>query len=148
VKFVRTRWQATGATIGALDDRQLGAAIRMLRLRRHWSWEDLATVARSSRSVVPRIESGHVDGVGIDRTRRIAAALDARASVDLRWRGGELARLLDQRHAAMQDRLAARLTRFAGWQCVAEARSRRTASVGRSTCSPGTSSVRPCSSSN
>ncbi|HXQ95398.1 MAG TPA: helix-turn-helix transcriptional regulator [Candidatus Acidoferrales bacterium] len=104
-----------------MDDQQFGTAIRTLRLRRRWRQEDLARAAHASRSVVSRIERGHVDGVGIERTRRIAAALEARVSVDLRWRGGEIARLLDQRHAAMQEGLAARLGRLVGWQFVAEA---------------------------
>jgi transcriptional regulator with XRE-family HTH domain len=104
-----------------VDDQQFGAAIRALRLRRRWRQEDLATAARCSRSAVSRIERGHLDAVGLGTTRRIAGALDARAVFDLRWRGGELARLLDQRHAAMQDLLAGRLRRLAGWQFVAEA---------------------------
>ena len=104
-----------------MDDQQFGAAIRALRLRHRWRQEDLAREARCSRVAVSRIERGHLGEVTLDRIRRIAAVLESRAQLDLRWRGGELARLLDQRHAAMQDQVAARLARLVGWQFVAEA---------------------------
>lgn len=104
-----------------MDDQQFGTAIRALRLRHRWRQEDLASEARCSRGAVSRIERGHLGEVTLDRIRRIAGVLESRAQLDLRWRGGELARLLDQRHSAMQDQVAARLTRLAGWQFVAEA---------------------------
>ena len=104
-----------------MDDQRAGSAVRALRVRRAWTQADLATEAHCSRATVSRMESGHIDAMTLGGIRRIAAALGARASVDLRWRGGELARLLDQRHAAMQDQLARRLARAPGWQFVAEA---------------------------
>ena len=46
---------------------------------------------------------------------RIAAALDIRITVIPRWRGGELDRLLDARHAALAERVATYLAGLPGW---------------------------------
>lgn len=45
----------------------------------------------------------------------IARALDAEISVAIRWRGGDLDRLLDEGHAALGGQLTAWLSRF-GWE--------------------------------
>ena len=104
-----------------VDDQRAGSTIRALRIRRGWTQADLATDAQCSRATVSRVERGLLDEIALGGIRRVAAALGARASLDLQWRGGELARLLDQRHAAMQDQVARRLTHARGWQFVAEA---------------------------
>lgn len=50
----------------------------------------------------------------------VASALDARIDFDLRWRGGQLDRLLDARHAALQQEVVRRLTRAPGWLAAPE----------------------------
>ncbi len=104
-----------------MDDQRAGAALRMLRLRRGWRQQDVAQRADCSRATVSRVERGHLSEMPVDLIRRVALALDARVSVDVRWRGADLARLLDQRHAALQDELARRLAHAPGWRFVAEA---------------------------
>ncbi len=46
-------------------------------------------------------ERGHLDGVPLARIERVAAVLDVRVDLVARWRGGDLARLLDAGHAAL-----------------------------------------------
>src|SRR3712207_7778841 len=45
--------------------------------------------------------SGHISTLSLDVIRRLAGVLEARAVIDLRWRGGELDRLVDELHARL-----------------------------------------------
>jgi hypothetical protein len=63
--------------------------------------------------------AGHLDGSTIGTLRRIAAALDAGARFDVRWRGGLADRLLDERHAALGVTVATRLQAL-GWTVIPE----------------------------
>jgi hypothetical protein len=47
-----------------------------------------------------------MDTISLRALRRITAAVDVRLDLDARWRGGELDRLIDSRHAAMAARAA------------------------------------------
>jgi transcriptional regulator with XRE-family HTH domain len=97
-----------------MRDAQLGAAVRTLRRRRLWRQEDLARVSGVSRALVSTIESGQVTEVRISRLRSIARALEASLVVEMRWGGGALDRLLDERHAALAS-AALRVLESAGW---------------------------------
>jgi Holliday junction resolvase-like predicted endonuclease len=68
-----------------------------------------------SQDVVSRAERGQVAGMPLRNLESIAHALEADVSVTIRWRGGDLDRLLDEGHAALGGRLAAWLSRF-GWE--------------------------------
>jgi transcriptional regulator with XRE-family HTH domain len=85
----------------AVDDRRLGLVVRALRRKRGWRQTDLANAADVSDSVVGRAEAGHFDTLSLQIIRRLLAALDARLDLNARWRGGELDRLVDSRHAAI-----------------------------------------------
>jgi len=102
-----------------MDGQRLGAGVRTLRRRRHWRQRDLGAAAGVSQQAVSRIERGRVERVAVERLERVAAALDARLVVRLAWRGGELDRLMDERHAALVEAAVARLTRF-GWDSAVE----------------------------
>jgi transcriptional regulator with XRE-family HTH domain len=84
-----------------------------------WRQEDLAKRAGVPRGSVSRIETGDADVVTLGALRRITAALDARLLLDVQWRGAELDRLLDARHAALQEWFAAYLRRI-GWEVRVE----------------------------
>jgi transcriptional regulator with XRE-family HTH domain len=84
-----------------MDDQRLGAALRAVRQRRGWRQHDLAIAARISQSTVSRLERGHLDQLPTATIRRAMAALDLRLELFVRWRGGELDRLLDRAHAAL-----------------------------------------------
>ncbi len=56
-----------------------------------------------SQALVSLVERGHLDGVTIRTLRAIHAALDARLVFELRWRGGMLDRVSDEKHAAPRE---------------------------------------------
>ena len=72
-----------------------------------------------SQSAVSRIEAGHIDQMTVATIRAVAHALDATFAPELRWKGGALDRLLDERHAALLGAGVAILARDA-WQADVE----------------------------
>lgn len=102
-----------------MDERRVGRSVRALRQRSGWRQSDLAHRAGVSQPVVSRVETGRWDDLRWSVLRRVCTAAGLRLELDGRWRGGELARLLDAAHAAIQDRLKRRLE-AAGWLVAAE----------------------------
>jgi transcriptional regulator with XRE-family HTH domain len=94
---------------------RFGVVVRALRRRRGWRQSDLASAAGISQSLVSLLERGHGDRVAFGTLARVAASLDARAGIDLRWRGGELERLIDADHGVLTAGMARRLRRL-GWE--------------------------------
>ena len=97
-----------------MDDRKVGLIIRALRRRRRLRQADLAGRAGVSQSLISLIERGHIDGTPIRSLRRVLLALDAALWLELRWRGGEVGRLLDEDHARLVGRAANEL-QATGW---------------------------------
>src|SRR4029079_15344711 len=82
-----------------MDDLQLARAYRSIRLRSDLTQSELALAARVPRSAVQAIEAGRIARVRLTDLRKVAGALDASFEVTLRWRGGDLSRLVNARHA-------------------------------------------------
>src|SRR5829696_6639489 len=78
----------------AVNDQRLGAAVRLLRIRRRWRQSDLAAAAGVSQTAVSRLERGHLAGMKLETIRSIASAIELRIDLAGRWRGGDLDRLL------------------------------------------------------
>ena len=97
-----------------MHDPRFGNAVRALRRRRGWRQVDLARAATISRSLVSAIERGRVEPLTLKTLRSVAAALDATVAVEVRWRGGALDRLLDERHAFLSAAVASMLE-ARGW---------------------------------
>jgi transcriptional regulator with XRE-family HTH domain len=93
--------------------------LRALRDRRGWRQADLASRAGLTRDVVSRVERAELGGLTLRSMERLAGALDAQLVVELRWQGAQLDRLVDRRHAALQEACAVRLA-AAGWMTQAE----------------------------
>ena len=55
----------------------------------------------------------------VDVLRRVTRALEARLEIDLRWRGGEIDRLVDEVHARLSAKIAATLAEL-GWAVFPE----------------------------
>lgn len=91
-----------------------------MRLRRGWRQKDVAARAGVSPSLVSLIERGHLGRLSIDALRAVAAVLDIRLDLVARWRGGELDRLLNSRHSALEDAVARWLGEIGGWVLVPE----------------------------
>ncbi|HYM53666.1 MAG TPA: helix-turn-helix domain-containing protein [Candidatus Dormibacteraeota bacterium] len=84
-------------------------------MRRGWRQHDLAVAARVSQSTVSRLERGHLDKLPTATIRRVMAALDLRVELRVRWRGGELDRLLDRAHATLGEAVVRWLV-ARGWE--------------------------------
>ena len=95
------------------------SAMRALRHRRAWRQEDLGRRAGLSRDAVSRVESGQLRGLTLGSLARLVEAVDATLSVEVRWQGADLDRLIDRDHAALQNAAARRLGEL-GWIARAE----------------------------
>ncbi len=73
-----------------------------------------------SRAFVAKLESGRVGEAQLALIERVAAALEAELDVRVRWRGGELDRLLDASHASLVERVVTML-QARGWAVEVEA---------------------------
>jgi transcriptional regulator with XRE-family HTH domain len=89
-------------------------SIRALRLRKGWWQAVLADRAGVSREAVSRMERGELAGMTIVRVDKIATALGASVSVQVRWQGEQLDRLVDAAHGALQQAVAELLIGL-GW---------------------------------
>jgi transcriptional regulator with XRE-family HTH domain len=80
---------------------------------------DVAERAGVSHTLISLVERGHCDRMSLRALRSVAATLDVRLDLVPRWRGGELDRLLNARHAALAGQVIS-LLKSAGWQVVPE----------------------------
>ncbi len=103
-----------------MDDQRLGALLRAIRIRRHLRQEDVAAGAGVDRSWVSRIERGHVRDVSTGRLRAIAGVLEVGLEIVPTWRGGEVARVVNERHSRLHELFAAHLARTHGWEFATE----------------------------
>lgn len=111
-----------------MEDVRVGLVIRAVRRRRGWRQRDLALAAGVCQVTISRIETGRLDQMTLHSIRAVAAALQLNVRMEARWRGPELAVLLDERHSALVDRVVGQLRGY-GWECVVE----HTFSLGRET---------------
>lgn len=98
-----------------MTDGQVGQVVRSVRRRRGLRQVDVAAMAGASATVVSRTERERLDEVSIRSLRRVAAVLEIDIGVTARWRGGELGRLLNDRHALLHGVVLELLERVGGW---------------------------------
>jgi len=67
-----------------------------------------------SQTALSLVEGGHFDQMPLRRVRQVARALGAELQVTVRWRGGDLDRLMDEGHAALAGAVTRWLERR-GW---------------------------------
>ena len=101
-----------------MRDIEVGRLLRMLRIRRGWRMRDVGDRCGLSTATIGRTELGSITSVRVLRTH--AAALDVRTEWRVVGRGADVARLLDEEHAAIVEALAAAFQRN-GWRVEAEA---------------------------
>jgi hypothetical protein len=75
---------------------------------------DVAEAAGISQALVSLIEHGHLEQTSLGSVRRVASAVGVSLPLEPRWRGADLPRLLDERHAAAVRQVITRLT-GGGW---------------------------------
>lgn len=84
-----------------------------------WRQADLGARAGVAQDTVSRIERGRLESMPIGRLRAVARALDADLILTVRWRGGDLDRLLDEGHATLVGHVTQLLTAL-GWEVKPE----------------------------
>ena len=94
-----------------MQDVEIGLALRALRLRAQLTQSQAAARAGISQATWSRIERGHLGQVTLDTLRAAFVAVEARVDINALWRGGELDRLVDERHARLEGASALLLTR-------------------------------------
>lgn len=102
-----------------MDAVRFGADVRLLRRRRGWTQEHLASEAGVSRWAVGEAEAGRGPHLAAADLIRIVTALGGYLSIRILYRGEALDRLRDRRHAGLVDALVARL-RAEHWEVVTE----------------------------
>jgi transcriptional regulator with XRE-family HTH domain len=102
-----------------MRDEKNGRILRMLRIKKSWRQVDVAEAAGLSRTAISRHELGLLDDANVGAVRLHAAALGLRAELVLIGRGGDLAKMTDEEHAAIVEHTAAALTEH-GWLVDAE----------------------------
>ena len=103
-----------------MDDLRLGLAFRAVRRRLGLRQGDVAARAGVSASQVSRIERGRIHSLPLGTLRRVAGALDIRVHLQASWRGGELGRTLNRRHAALHEAVLGTLAELVGWEHLPE----------------------------
>ncbi len=102
-----------------MNDIVLGQALRALRIRLLLRQEDVAGNAGVSQQLISKIERGRLASVSTAVLRRIFAAVEADVVTVVKWRAGELDRLLDEGHAELVGRIVV-LLRRRGWAVLTE----------------------------
>lgn len=97
----------------AMDDQRLGRTVRALRHRLAIRQRDAAARAGVPQSTWSLVERGQIDRLQIRTVRAVVEAVGGQWDPGLRWRGGELDRLLDEGHAALVSATARLLERSA-----------------------------------
>lgn len=97
----------------------LPRAVRALRKHRGWTQSELARRVGRSRDVVRRVENDLLAGLPVGTVDRLVTALGGTLAIEVRWRGAELDRLVDRKHARLATAAANRLQRL-GWIVYAE----------------------------
>ncbi|MEP7378816.1 MAG: helix-turn-helix domain-containing protein [Chloroflexota bacterium] len=103
-----------------MDFARLGRIVRVLRIKKGWRQSDLAARARVGRSVVSMIERGRARELRLDLLLCVVEALGGAATIQIQWRGGDLARLLNARHSALHESVARSFAELPGWQIAPE----------------------------
>jgi transcriptional regulator with XRE-family HTH domain len=102
-----------------VDDAAVGSVLRAVRIRLGLSQSDVAVAAGTSQAMVSLVERGGLEATSVKLVRRVASVLGVSLPFTPRWRGPELAKLLDERHARIVEAVVGRL-RELGWDVRAE----------------------------
>ncbi len=105
--------------MAAMDRVHIGNTFRAIRLELRMRQADVGARAGVSQETVSNVECGRFGGLTVDAYCRIAEVLDADIQLSPRWRGPKLDRLLDRRHALLQNRTVETLVEI-GWEVYTE----------------------------
>jgi transcriptional regulator with XRE-family HTH domain len=103
-----------------MDDARLAASLRACRRRQRLRQVDVARRSGVPRETIGELERDGVGRVRLDALRAVAEALGLRLDIGLRWRGGDLDRVVNAGHAALHEAVARYLAGLLGWTWVPE----------------------------
>jgi transcriptional regulator with XRE-family HTH domain len=103
-----------------VDDTRLGAVYRAIRLRKRLRQLDVAQRSGVEREVISRLERGSAGRIPLHTLGAVASALGIRIDVVVQWPGGDLDRVLNHRHAALHEAVAAFFGSLPGWVTAPE----------------------------
>ncbi|MFL5675029.1 MAG: helix-turn-helix domain-containing protein [Chloroflexota bacterium] len=101
------------------DGLRLGRIARHIRLRLGWRQRDLGDRVGLSQGEISLFERGRIERMPVGTVRQILGGMDAELVLSVRWRGGDLDRLLDAGHARLCDDFA-RLLHSDTWEVAPE----------------------------
>jgi len=102
-----------------MNDVVLGRALRAIRIHLGLRQADVAIKAGVAQQLVSRVERGDSGRMSRRTVGRVLEAVGADVVTIVRWRGGQLDRLLDEGHAALVGATADMLRRH-GWEVLTE----------------------------
>jgi transcriptional regulator with XRE-family HTH domain len=102
-----------------VDRVRIGNTFRAIRLELRLRQADVGARSGVSQQTISDVECGMFGSLSVNTYCRIAAALNADIPLAPRWRGARLDRILDRRHAELQNRTVELLTSL-GWQVATE----------------------------
>jgi transcriptional regulator with XRE-family HTH domain len=97
----------------------IGRSLATLRRRCRLRQRDLGTQVGITQGAVSRAESGDMDAVSLRTLQRMFEEVGGELVLNVRYRGGELDRLMDRAHAGLVEQTARRLARL-GWEVQVE----------------------------
>lgn len=100
-------------------DSVIGRCVRALRHRHGWRQRDVVARIGVARSVLSDLEAGRIGSHSVETLRSVVGALGGLLRIEVHLPGGDIRRLLDADHAAVQERWAQWLTRI-GWSVGVE----------------------------
>jgi transcriptional regulator with XRE-family HTH domain len=102
-----------------VDRVKIGNTFRAIRLELRLRQADVGARSGVSQQTISDVECGMFGALSVNTYCRIAAVLNADILLAPRWRGAKLDRILDRRHATLQNRTVELLTSL-GWQVATE----------------------------
>jgi transcriptional regulator with XRE-family HTH domain len=111
--------KARSTRLPIVEDIRIGRIGRALRHRQRLRQVDLGRRVGVSQGEVSLFERGRISGMPIRTIRRILAGVDAELVLTVRWRGGDLDRVLDEAHARLGERVVGML-QGDGWVAIPE----------------------------
>jgi transcriptional regulator with XRE-family HTH domain len=103
-----------------VDDTRCGSTLRAIRVRAGLRQVDVARRSHVSRQKVSLIERGFASRLPLHVVRAVAVALGVSVDVQLRWRGGDIDRVVNAGHADLHESVARALAGLPGWVWLAE----------------------------
>jgi transcriptional regulator with XRE-family HTH domain len=102
-----------------MDDIRAGRLLRALRRRARLTQKELGARVGLSQQEVSLLERGHLNAVQVRTVRSVFRGVEAGIEWEIRWRGGAVDRLLDERHAELVGAISELLAND-GWEVIPE----------------------------